>query len=82
MRREIHLPHVAFYWDEQNERDATEEFLNIEKSIYVEDFPMYAHLFADNEVENDAEEEDETTKVREEEDEEGEGDDDDDNDDD
>ncbi|KAL7444994.1 hypothetical protein ACHAXH_009756 [Discostella pseudostelligera] len=47
-------------WDEQNERDAT-EFLNIEKSIFVEDFPMYAHLFADDEEENDVEEEDETT---------------------
>ena len=64
------------HWDEQNERDAT-EFLNIEKSIFVEDFPMYAHLVADDEEENDVEEEDETTtKVGEEEDKEGEDDDD------
>jgi hypothetical protein len=69
---------LPFDWDEQNEHGATEEeLLNIEKSIFVEVFPMYAHLFAGDEEENDAEEEDETTKVREEEDEEGEGGDDD-----
>jgi len=65
-------------WDEQNEHDASTEFLNIEKSIFVGDVPMYAHLFAYEEEENDVEEEDETTtKVGGEEDEEGEDDDDD-----
>ena len=70
---------MPFDWDEQNEHGATEEeLLNIEKSIFVEVFPMYTHLFAGDEEENDAEEVDETTKVREEEDEEeGEGGDDD-----
>ena len=48
-------------WDEQGDRDAA-DFLEVEKSIFLEDFPMYADLFRyeddgedeeDNENEND-----------------------------
>jgi len=50
-------------WDEQDDRDAT-EFLDIEKSIFVEEFPMYANLFVDNEDEDEDEEEDDDENLK------------------
>ena len=41
-------------WDEEGDRDAT-DFLDIEKSIFLQEFPMYTDLFR---YENEGEDED------------------------